>query len=201
MISMLRGNIAHKENDAVTLDVQGVGYLVFISNLDNQNLQLNETYTLFISTIVREDAITLFGFIDKVSKDVFDILRGVNKVGPKLALTIIGSISVPELALAVENKDTITLSKIPGIGKKTAERMCLELKNKLSSLTIHMPKPPHQSGVTRKTVDPLQLALAQLDYRKSEIDVVLGSDQIPSMEKAPIEERLRAALIFLAKQN
>ena len=116
-------------------------------------------------------------------------------------MTILGSISVPELAIAVENKDTITLSKIPGIGKKTAERMCLELKSKLSALTIGMPQTIKGPAVSRKQADPLQLALAQLDYRKSEIDVVLSSDQIPSIDAAPIEERLRAALIFLAKQN
>ena len=196
---MLRGTVALQGSDSITLDVQGVGYLVFVTSLDRKELTVDQEYTLHIATIVREDAIALYGFVEHASKEVFDTLRSVNKVGPKLAMTILGSISLSELSIAVQSKDTITLSKIPGIGKKTAERMCLELKNKLSGIATVPTK--GLPAATRKQPDPLQLALAQLDYRKSEIDVVLNSEQIPALGAAPIEERLRAALIFLAKQN
>ena len=202
MISLLRGKAAFLHADSITLDVHGVGYHVHVSKMELPELVLEQEYTLQISTIVREDAITLFGFQTSEQREVFDILRSVNKVGPKLAMGILGSISVPDLVAAVQSKNTVALSKIPGIGKKTAERMCLELKNKLSGLAISIPT----SGLSglpmpeRKKPDPLQLALAQLDYRKSEIDVVLSSGTVPSMEEANIQERLRAALSFLAKQ-
>ncbi|MAA79274.1 MAG: Holliday junction branch migration protein RuvA [Deltaproteobacteria bacterium] len=201
MISLLRGKAAFLHADSITLDVNGVGYLVHISKMELPEIILDQEYTLQISTIVREDAITLFGFQTSEQREVFDILRSVNKVGPKLAMGILGSISVPDLASAVQSKNTVTLSKIPGIGKKTAERMCLELKNKLSGLAITIPTTAGGLPMPeRKKPDPLQLALAQLDYRKSEIDVVLSSGAVPSMEEASIEERLRAALSFLAKQ-
>lgn len=200
MISLLRGNIASIHSDSITLDVRGVGYLVHISKMDAPELILDQEYTLFISTIVREDAITLFGFMHAQHREIFDILRSVNKVGPKLAIGILGAVAVPDLVAAVEGKNTSMLSKIPGIGKKTAERMCLELANKLSGLGIIIPTGAGIGQPERKKSDPLQLALAQLDYRKTEIDAVLSSGAVPTMEEAPIEERLRAALVFLAKQ-
>ena len=199
MIAMLRGKVAGLNNDSITLDVNGVGYLVFVTKLDLSNLVLEQEYTLHISTIVREDAINLFGFTVASNREIFDILRSVNKVGPKLAMGILGSITVQDLASAVQSKNTSILTKIPGIGKKTAERMCLELKSKLSNIAVVKPVGGVLS-VDRKKPDPLQLALAQLDYRKSEIDVVLSSGAVPTEEEASIEERLRAALVYLAKQ-
>lgn len=201
MISLLRGKAACIHSDSITLDVNGVGYLVHVSKMHAPEIILEQEYTLQISTIVREDAITLFGFQSSEQRGVFDTLRSVNKVGPKLAMGILGAISVPDLVAAVQSKNTVALSKIPGIGKKTAERMCLELKNKLSGLAVSIPTGPGGIPVPeRKRPDPLQLALAQLDYRKSEIDVVLSSGTVPSVDDASIEERLRAALSFLAKQ-
>lgn len=202
MISLLRGTVAAIHKDSITLDVQGVGYLVHISKMDASDVVLSQEQTLQIATIVREDAITLFGFVRTQQRELFDILRSVNKVGPKLAMGIIGSISIQNLVAAVQSKNTVVLSKIPGIGKKTAERMCLELKSKLSGLSANIPVGPGGFPMPeRKQADPLKLALAQLDYRKSEIDIVLSSGEVPSAGEASIENRLRAALIFLAKQN
>jgi len=200
MIALLRGKVANITSDTITLDVHGVGYLVYVTKLDIPNLMLEQEHSLHISTIVREDSITLFGFQQAKNREIFDILRSVNKVGPKLAMGILGAISVSDLAAAVQSKNTAILTKIPGIGKKTAERMCLELKNKLSKLSLVLPV-AGANPIERKKPDPLKLALAQLDYRKSEIDRVLASETVPKEEEASIEARLRAALIFLAKQN
>ena len=200
MIALLKGIVAKLEHDSLIIDVNGVGYLVHIpvSVRDEQILQ--ETTTLHITTVVREDAITLYGFSAANQQKSFEILRSVNKIGPKLALTILGSMDLGTLASAVQRNDVVSLTKIPGIGKRTAERMCLELKDKLSSVagTLEL-----SVGVAprRKPQDPLQLALAQLDYRKSEIDMVLKSGEVPALDAATIEERLRAALRFLAKQT
>ena len=200
MIALLKGIVASIENDNLIIDVNGVGYLVHIplSVRDEQTIQ--EVTTLHITTVVREDAITLYGFSAANQQKAFEILRSVNKIGPKLALTILGSMELGSLASAVQRSDVVALTKISGIGKRTAERMCLELKDKLSAVTgtleLSIGAPPK-----RKQQDPLQLALAQLDYRKSEIDMVLKSGEVPALDAATIEERLRAALRFLAKQT
>ena len=151
-----------------------------------------------ICTVVREDAITLFGFESAEQRETFETLRSVNKVGPKLAMGILSHIDVDQLAGAVQQNNAAALSKIPGIGKKTAERLCLELKNKLRT-TVNSGAIQTGSLKRKAPADPLQLALAQLDYRKSEIDMVLASARVPSQDEAPIEQRLRAALAFLAK--
>ena len=200
MIALLKGIIANIENDSLIIDVNGVGYLVHIPLSVRDEQTLNEQTTLHITTVVREDAITLYGFSTANQQNAFEILRSVNKIGPKLALTILGSMELGQLASAVQRTDIVSLTKIPGIGKRTAERMCLELKDKLSLLAGTLDVPV--VGVAkRKTQDPLLLALAQLDYRKSEIDMVLKSGEVPALDEATIEERLRAALRFLAKQT
>ena len=198
MIAYLRGKLIAKEVSSLIVDVHGVGYEVFSPTSIAQEALLNEEIVLHISTVVREDAFLLYGFTSPTQKQTFDILRGVNKIGAKLALTILSHLDLSTLTKAIETNDASTLSSVPGIGKKTAERMCLELKGKLHGdinidLTLSAPK-------AVKKEDPLQLALAQLDYRKSEIDSVLQSADVPNDSEAPLEERLRAALRFLAKQ-
>ena len=132
-------------------------------------------------------------------KTTFETLRGVNKIGAKLALTILSHLDVNQLATAIQTKNAATLSSIPGIGKKTAERMCLELKDKIAGeLVIPQAGGTTITNVPIKREDPLQLALAQLDYRKSEIDVALKSDSVPDMDSASLQERLSAALRVLA---
>ena len=197
MIAHLSGTVIDFIADAVVLNVNGVGYLVHVPTSLKDDLSIDEEAKLSICTVVREDAITLFGFENSSQRETFETLRSVNKVGPKLAMGILSHIAIDDLARAVQHNDAVALSKIPGIGKKTAERLCLELKNKLST-------PVTKTGQTilssrrKTTADPLQLALAQLDYRKSEIDLVLSAETVPSQEEAPIEQRLRAALAFLA---
>ena len=200
MIAYLRGTLKSKSPSSLIVDVNGVGYEVFSPTTVVENLLLDESLELHICTVVREDAFTLFGFDSTTQKQAFDTLRSVNKIGAKLALAILSHLDVTALARAVETSDAKTLSSIPGIGKKTAERMCLELKGKLNvELNIDI-----TGSVARKQPkkeDPLQLALAQLDYRKSEIDSVLNSPDVPKQADAPLEERLRAALRHLAKQT
>ena len=202
MIGYLRGNLISKTETVAIVDVSGVGYVVSIPQTTLQDSILNEEIQLHVVTVVREDDISLYGFQDQEHKRAFETLCKVNKVGPKLAITILGTLDLASLVSAVENSQVAVLSKISGIGKKTAERLCLELKGKItpplgsissgSSGIIAKPRPKQ---------DPLQLALAQLDYRKSEIDLVLGSGEIPPMEDASLQERLRAALRYLAKQT
>ena len=197
MIAMLSGRVVDFRQDAAVIDVKGVGYLVQMPTTALESLVLDLEVRLHISTVVREDAITLFGFTSNAEREGFETLRSVNKVGPKLALGILSHCSIDEIGDAVQAGDYVRLSRIPGIGKKTAERLCLELKNKLNIV----PASSGGTGTTSKGLspDPLQLALAQLDYRKSEIDLALNAKEVPGREEASIEERIRAALRLLAR--
>ena len=197
MIAMLRGAVAAKGADHMVVDVHGVGYQVFAPSKTVMELGEGEECLLHVSTIVREDAITLYGFISTADRDAFNILRGVNKIGPKSALSILSSMGMEALANAVASDDVRALSKVPGVGKRTAERLCLELKDKLAG---HFNVAHMAPSATRKASpkDPLPLALAQLDYRKSEIDMVLAAEEVPKLGEAPLEERLSAALRLFA---
>ena len=197
MIAFLRGKVFHNDGNMLIIDVNDVGYEVFTPTAVANDLLKEETVELHICSVVREDAFTLYGFSTKHQKQAFNTLRGVNKIGAKLALGILSHFDVHTLTQAVESGDSRTLSSIPGIGKKTAERMCLELKGKLNpdnNIAISSTAP------IVKREDPLQLALAQLDYRKSEIDSAINSQEVPNIGDSALEDRLRAALHFLAKQ-
>ena len=199
MIAYLRGTVLSLQEHSGVIDVQGVGYLAHISSSTKAALTVGEETSLHIITVVREDDLSLYGFLDLESKRTFESLCKVNKVGPKLANTILGHMSLVELYNAIENNQIALLSKTPGIGKRTAERLCLELKGKLGGVSSTVAAPFKQNR--SKESDPLLLALAQLDYRKSEIDLVLGSPDVPDQSVATLQDRLRAALRFLATQQ
>ena len=194
MIALLRGTVAQREIDRAVIDVNGVGYLVQIPLNVSQELGEGEDVLLHICTTVREDAITLFGFLSPEDRTTFEMLREVNGVGPRTALGILSQMGRSDLHQAISNEDIASLTKLKGLGKKTAERLCLELKNKIPQTFT----PTTMSGKVSEA-DPLPLALAQLDYRKSEIDKVLNSEDVPSMDDAPVGARLQAALRVLAR--
>ena len=194
MIAMLRGVIAQRDLSTAVVDVNGVGYLVQIPANVSTELGEGEETVLHISTAVREDAITLFGFLSPEDRTTFEMLREVNGVGPRTALNILSQMSRADLHRAISNEEIAVLTKLKGLGKKTAERLCLELKNKIPQTFT----PTTMAGRQAET-DPLLLALAQLDYRKSEIDRAVNSDDVPGMSEAPVGARLQAALRVLAR--
>lgn len=131
MIGFLRGTVAYLLSDICLLDVNGVGYRVYIAGNTHQQLYLGEEATLFTHTAVREDAIQLYGFYSQEEYDLFQLLLTVSGIGPKVALGIIGAITPAKLCQAIQKKQASVLTKLPGIGKKSAERMIVELKDKL----------------------------------------------------------------------
>ena len=132
MIGYLRGALLEKTETQAIIDVNGVGYVVNIPQTTLNDSVLGEEIRVYVVTVVREDDISLYGFSDKEHKQAFESLCKVNKIGPKLGITILGTLDLPSLVSAIENSQTAILHKIPGIGKKTAERLCLELKGKIS---------------------------------------------------------------------
>lgn len=198
MIARLTGQLVERDGTTGIFDVRGVGYEVFSTeNALEAWLRADEDIVAYISTQVREDAIALYAFPAMVDKQAFVKLIGISGIGPKLALAALDALDVDALAAAVESDDVRTLSRIPGVGKKTAQRMALELKGKLP--TRFAPTP---AGVARvKTpgkVDTLIAALDRLGYKRGEIEQVrrqLPEEGVP--DDAPIATRLRAALKIL----
>ena len=137
MIAQLRGTLGDKRPNQVLVDVGGVGYLVHIPLSTFYALgELHSNVTLLIHTQVREDAISLYGFLSAREKHLFELLISASGVGPVLALKILSGMSVDDLVPAVRSGDLARLTRIPGVGRKTAERMIVELRDKLAAMEI-----------------------------------------------------------------
>src|SRR5690242_18308518 len=163
MIGQLRGRLAEKRPNLVLVDVGGVGYLVQVPLSTYAALgELHTEVTLLIHTHVREDALALFGFVSAREKHFFELLISASGVGPALALKILSGMSVEELVPAIRSGDLVRLTKIPGVGRKTAERIVVELKDKLDAVTIESQRPAAASpaGIEADVVS----ALVNLGY-------------------------------------
>lgn len=131
MISLLNGSIRSLTSDKAVIEVQGVGYLVLITARTSSRLTIGSEAMIFTSLVVREDSLTLFGFLDSNERDLYEVLQTVSGIGPKVALAITGALTSADLATAIAHEDLGTIEKVPGIGKKGAQRLVLELKGKL----------------------------------------------------------------------
>jgi Holliday junction DNA helicase RuvA len=191
MIGQLRGRLADKRPNQVMVDVGGVGYLVAVPLSTYAALgELHTEVTLLIHTHVREDAFSLYGFLSSREKHFFELLLGVSGIGPSLALKILSGMNVEELVPAIRSSDIARLSKTPGVGRKTAERMVLELKDKLETVTVAEDKQPaSQAGVEADVTS----ALTNLGYdgRTAENAVAEGKRAVGI---ASFEKLLKAAL-------
>ena len=176
MIGYLHGRVSALYTDHCLLDVHGVGYRVFVANSTRTKLRQREEASLFIYTSVREDAIVLYGFAAEEEYDLFLQLIGVSGIGPKVALGILSAITVEGLCRAIQNKQASVLTKLPGIGKKSAERLILELKDKVAFrgreeeelLTIE-----NGEEVGDDAASEAMAALQSLGYTPSEIAPVI----------------------------
>lgn len=136
MISFLMGVIEEKRENVVVMNVNGVGFELNVSSSTLSNLCIGDLTKVHTYMAVREDDISLYGFASLEERDLFYKLISVNGVGPKMAITILSGMSISSLAVAIANKDIKLLSKIKGLGSKTAERICLELKDKVSAFPL-----------------------------------------------------------------
>jgi Holliday junction DNA helicase RuvA len=163
MIGQLRGRLTDKRPNQVLVDVGGVGYLVQVPLSTYAALgELHTEVTLLIHTHVREDALSLYGFLSSREKHFFEMLLSASGVGPSLALKILSGMSVEELVPAIRGGDLARLTKIPGVGRKTAERIVVELKDKLDAVTVEVERPVASSpaGIEADVVS----ALVNLGY-------------------------------------
>ena len=200
MIALLTGKIAYKAPDYIILDVNGVGYRVQIPFSTYYALPAEGgAVSLQIHTSVKEDAINLYGFRTQQEKELFQLLIGVSGVGPKLANGILSNSEPSELADSLLRGDLARLSAIPGIGKKTAERLVLELKEKVKKLGLGQPASQDAAPAAAKQEirEDVLSALINLGYKESVVQKALGDVRIT--EDATVESILKQALKVLMK--
>jgi Holliday junction DNA helicase RuvA len=200
VIGFLRGSVLHSAPDRVLLDVNGVGYSVAVpfSTYCEIDARAGEAeVALFIRTHVREDALELYGFFTTQEKRVFEELIGVSGIGPKLAQGIMSGMPWEDLLNALGSSDLVRLTRIPGVGKKTAERMVLELRDAatkiLSELERELPTP-----VTSPRED-LVSALVNLGYRQADAENAASAACEEADEDASLTELLRLGLQKLSR--
>lgn len=191
MIGRLSGILLEKNPPQILLDVQGVGYEVDVPMSTFYNLpELNEKVVLHTQLIVREDAHLLFGFLTHEERVAFRQLLKISGVGAKMALAVLSGLSIADLAAAVANKDAARLTRIPGVGKKTAERLLLELQGKFAVAGAVA-----SAGTAPSGSNDIVNALVALGYSGKEAD--WAAKQLPA--DAGVSDGIRQALKLLSK--
>jgi Holliday junction DNA helicase RuvA len=197
MIGQLRGRLAEKRPNQVLVDVGGVGYLVQVPLSTYAALgELHAEVTLLIHTHVREDALALYGFVSAREKHFFEMLLSASGVGPSLALKILSGMTVEELVPAIRTSDLARLTKIPGVGRKTAERMVVELKDKLDAVVVEAEKPAAVASAGGIEADVIS-ALVNLGYDGRAAESAVNEAQRES-GGGSFEKLLRATLQALS---
>lgn len=199
MIISLKGTLAHLGNDYAILDVQGVGYQVFLSARQLRDLPPEgQSVTLYTYLAHREDAMLLYGFPSLEERELFLMLTSVSGVGTKTALGILSAMSASDVVTAIATADTKRLAKAPGIGKKTAERLILELKEKLTAKRTAFREglgAPLPASSLSTELQEAELALLSLGYDPDEITTALAR----IAPGTSIEEAIRAAIERLSE--
>jgi Holliday junction DNA helicase RuvA len=212
MIAWLNGILIHKTPQMIILDVNNVGYQLLTPSTTYYSLpEIKQSVSLYVYTHVREDALLLFGFLTEGERELFTLLLGVSGIGPKLAITILSGLSPKELIQAVQKEDLARLSSIPGIGKKTAGRMVLDLKEKMSDLNLRfrstglgMPGAESPDANTAEVdginsrLEEVLSALVNLGYNRQAIKFKIESIFQASSERS-LEALIRESLKLLGK--
>jgi holliday junction DNA helicase RuvA len=207
MIGRLRGKIFEDEGGALVVDVHGVGYEVIapIGTVGKAKPDAEGLQTLLIHTHVREDAFILFGFANDADRHAFRQLISVSSIGPKTAIGILSALPGPELGFAVQRKELAKLTAISGIGKKTAERMLLELQDKIPTGTGPLsgsgsaPPPLKSKSAHSGKAALVANALVGMGYKQAEADRAIASFDPEHLGASEMSQLLREALAFLAK--
>lgn len=193
MIALIRGRIYATSTDHLVLETGGIGYLVYVPRPLLASLAVGDDLEIHTVLIVREDSLTLYGFASPEQRTIFETLLGVTGVGPRVALNLLSSLASNELRTTIAQKDTARLSRVPGIGKKMAERLVLELTGKLD-ITGSMPVSSEAGASPQTTNTDLIDVLISLGYNPSEANAAVAS--LPADAPDELEERLRLALRY-----
>jgi len=200
MIAFLTGRLAFKAPTHLTLDVQGVGYEVHIPLSTYYALpNLGDVTALNIHTHLREDAIQLFGFLSQSEKESFLLLTSVSGIGPKLALSVLSSLPIIDLVHAIRTEDVDKLATVPGIGKKSAGRIALELKDKVDKIHGAHPKSTAAASNTDGPYEDALSALINLGYRAQDVKDALKRVRKATEGPLALKELIREGLKELSR--
>jgi Holliday junction DNA helicase RuvA len=193
MIARLRGVVAATGKDFVVVQVGGVGFRVFVPQTCLDNLDgLGQEIMLFTHLHVRENELTLYGYVSEEELTLFRLLLGVSGVGPKVALSILSVLPAERLQAAIAQEDVATLARVPGIGPKTAKKLVFDLKDKVAFAGM----PAEPLAVLSEADADLISALTTLGYSVAEVQEAIRS--LPR-EPLPLEERVRLALAYFVR--
>jgi len=171
MISLLSGNVRSIQGDRLVVEVGGFGLTVLVTPSTTTQVNLGSQIQLFTSLVVREDSLTLFGFVNEESRSLFELVQTVSGIGPKVALSILGALTPEDLGRAIAQEDIAAIEKVPGIGRKGAQRLILELKGKLSDLSHAQLYKRHQPAWREQ----LSSALVSLGFSPKESDAAISN--------------------------
>ena len=196
MIAYLKGKLVIKSVDYIVIDVQGIGYKVYMSKTAIDKLEEEKEIKVYTYLKVREDDISLFGFNTLEELHMFELLISVGGIGAKSAIAILSNITPSKFALAVITSDVNTLKKLQGIGPKTAQRIILELKDKIKTEEAieNQENTIKQEEQLHEDMEELIQALQVLGYRRYEINNIL-----PKIKEETLEDRIKEALKYLAR--
>lgn len=170
MIASLFGRVRSLHNDRTVIDVGGVGLAVTITPATSARLSIGNDAQLFTSLVVREDALTLYGFLDEESRVAFDLVQTVTGIGPKVAMSILANLTPEDLGYAIAQENVALIERVPGIGRKGAQRLILELKGKITHLAEGIPV-----GHVPQWREQLSSALISLGFSAKEADTAVGA--------------------------
>ncbi len=198
MFAYIKGELAEKTQNYVVIDVNGIGYQIFVSELAISQIgEVGSIVKLHTYYYVREDLICLYGFLNREELRMFELLLSVSGIGAKSAIATLSNITPSSFALAVITDNVAALTKIPGVGKKTAQRLILELKDKIKTEEAVAKAPETQIVLeTNENVEEATAALQILGYTKKEVEKAL---EHVSVENASVEEIIRKCLSILGK--
>lgn len=198
MFAYIKGELVEKAQNYVVIDVNGIGYQIFVSDLVISQIgEIGNIVKLHTYYYVREDMVCLYGFLNREELRMFELLLSVSGIGAKSAIATLSNITPSSFALAIITNNVSTLTKIPGVGNKTAQRLILELKDKIKTEEA-VAKAPETKAVieNNESVEEATAALQILGYTKREIEKAI---EHISIENASVEEIIRKALSILGK--
>lgn len=198
MYAYIKGTLEEKTKDSIVIDVGGIGYRIYLSEQSMAKLgELGENIKVYTHYHVREDNISLYGFLSNEELKMFELLIQVSGIGAKTAITMLSNITPSQFAIAIISNDIRTLTKIPGVGNKSAQRMVLELKDKLKTDdAITKTEEVKENVVSNENTEEAVQALQILGYNKNEINKILDKLDLKGLST---EEIIKLALKQLAR--
>ncbi len=192
MFATIQGQVTHKGNDHLVININGLGFQIFTTNETCQTKVVGDSIFLHTQLIVREDSLTMFGFENEIEKEYFNLLLGVNGVGPRVALSILSTLSIDAINRAVGSEMFEIFARVPGVGKKTAQKISIHLQGRIKTDLEILGQKPGYRDVDMEVMD----ALISLGY--SVVEAQSAIQYIPKDAPDEVEERIRLALQYFS---